>query len=164
MSAGTVVPNDLAELAQENSKLTADDVVRLLELAPHPEGGFYRETFRDTATMADNATRAMSTCIYFLLPRGIVSRWHTVDAVETWHWYSGSPLLLSIAPPDGGDIRQLRLSNDLRAGDRPQGIVPFAHWQQAESLGDWTLVGCTVAPGFEFSGFTMAPPGWSPNT
>lgn len=133
----------------------------MLDLAPHPEGGFYRETFRDSATLP-GSTRALSTAIYFLLPAGVISRWHTVDAVETWHWYAGAPLLLSIAPPQGGQITRHRLGSALTAGERPQGIVPTAHWQQAESLGPWTLVGCTVAPGFAFAGFEMAPPGWTP--
>lgn len=144
-------------------QLTAADVVRLLGLAPHPEGGFYRETFRDPATLPGGGTRARSTCIYFLLPAGVISRWHTVDAVETWHWYAGATLRLSIAPPSGGTIVSADLGPDLRAGERPQGVVPNGHWQQARSLGAWTLVGCTVAPGFEFAGFRMAPDGWSPD-
>ena len=143
--------------------LTAEEVARLLDLAPHPEGGFYRETFRDPATLP-GSNRALSTAIYFLLPAGVVSRWHTVDAVETWHWHAGAPLLLSLAPPEGGRVERVRLGQDIAAGERPQGIVPRDTWQQAESLGPWTLVGCTVAPGFEFSGFRMAPPGWSPDS
>ncbi len=152
-----------SSLPSQPAELTADEIIRLLDLAPHPEGGFFRETFRDRATLPGSATRALSTCIYFLLPGGIVSRWHTVDAVETWHWYAGAPLLLSVAPPDGGSIRRQHVSGDLRCGAHPQAIVPAGHWQQAESLGEWTLVGCTVAPGFEFSAFTMAPDGWSPD-
>lgn len=155
--------DDLFGLTPEAAALTVDDVVRLLDLATHPEGGFYRETFRDAATLPGSPARALSTCIYFLLPGGLVSRWHTVDAVETWHWYAGAPLMLSIAPPEGGAIRQQRLGNDLRSGAHPQAIVPSGHWQQAESLGEWTLVGCTVTPGFEFSSFTMAPESWSPD-
>ncbi|MBL8564386.1 MAG: cupin domain-containing protein [Hyphomicrobiaceae bacterium] len=141
--------------------LTADAVIALLELAPHPEGGFFRETFRDTATVVGTG-RAASTAIYFLLPAGVVSRWHRVDATETWHWYAGAPLELSIAPTLGGAPEATRLGPDLAAGERPQGIVPAHHWQQARSLGDWTLVGCTVAPGFEFSGFEIKPDGWQP--
>jgi len=140
---------------------TADEVVRLLDLAPHPEGGFFRETFRDSACLPGTA-RALSTAIYFLLPEGVISRWHTVDAVETWHWHAGAPLLLSTAPPAGGATLRQHLGANLTAGERPQGVVPAHHWQQAQSLGAWTLVGCTVAPGFEFSGFRMAPEGWSP--
>lgn len=141
--------------------LTAGDIARMLDLAPHPEGGFYRETFRDAVTLP-GTTRAISTSIYFLLPAGIISRWHNVDAVEAWHWHAGAALMLSIAPPAGGTITRHRLGADLVSGERPQGIVPAHHWQQAASLGAWTLVGCTVAPGFEFAGFTMAPAGWSP--
>jgi len=139
--------------------LTADEVVDLLKMDPHPEGGFYVETFRDTVT--DKTGRAASTLIYFLLPEGVLSRWHRVDAVETWHWYAGAPLELSVSS-DGKDKQVLKLGNDLAAGERPQGIVPRHGWQQARSLGAWTLVGCTVAPGFQFEGFEMAPEGWEP--
>ncbi|CTQ69345.1 cupin domain-containing protein [Roseibium alexandrii] len=139
--------------------LSADDIVDLLKLQPHPEGGFYAETFRDDVTDAQG--RAASTLIYFLLPDGIVSRWHKVDAVETWHWYAGAALELSISL-DGNDKQVILLGNDLAGGERPQGIVPREAWQQARSLGAWTLVGCTVAPGFQFEGFEMAPEGWEP--
>jgi len=156
------VADDLARAGEKIAGLTAAEVVRLLDLKPHPEGGFYRETFRDEATLPGATARAYSTCIYFLLPGGIVSRWHAVDAVEAWHWYAGAPLRLGIAPPQGGRVVQHHLGSDLRAGERPQAIVPASHWQQAQSVGAWTLVGCTVAPGFEFSSFTLAPEGWSP--
>ncbi|MBO0347078.1 cupin domain-containing protein [Roseibium limicola] len=142
-----------------HSSLTADEVVQLLQMSPHPEGGFYAETFRDE--MTDAKGRAASTLIYFLLPAGIVSRWHRVDAVETWHFYAGSPLELSLSR-DGKELTVIRLGADLLQGERPQGIVPRNAWQQARSLGPWTLVGCTVAPGFQFEGFEMAPPGWQP--
>lgn len=134
---------------------SAAEIVALLELAPHPEGGFYRETFRDSATLP-GSQRSLSTCIYFLLPEGVVSRWHRVDAVEIWHWYAGAPLALSITTDLAAAPAVTRLGADLSAGQRPQGIVPAHHWQQARSLGAWTLVGCTVAPGFEFSGFELA--------
>ncbi|MBN9673282.1 cupin domain-containing protein [Roseibium aggregatum] len=140
-------------------ELTAESVVGLLNMQPHPEGGYYVETFRDDITDTDG--RAASTLIYFLLPEGILSRWHKVDAVETWHWYAGAPLELSISA-NGRDKTVLTLGNDLAAGERPQGIVPRDGWQQARSLGAWTLVGCTVAPGFLFEGFEMAAPGWEP--
>jgi predicted cupin superfamily sugar epimerase len=133
-------------------------VIRLLDLQPHPEGGHFRETFRDTRK-ADTG-RAASTAIYFLLARGERSHWHRVDAVETWHWYAGAPLTLQINA--GSGTNAFRLGPDLAAGERPQAIVPLNAWQAAESLGDWTLVGCTVAPGFEFSGFELAPKGWAP--
>ncbi|MTH97182.1 cupin domain-containing protein [Roseibium sp. RKSG952] len=138
---------------------SAEDVIALLNMQPHPEGGYYAETFRDGVTGADG--RPASTLIYFLLPEGVLSRWHKVDAVETWHWYAGAPLELSISP-DGESKQILTLGNDLKTGQRPQGIVPPHGWQQARSLGAWTLVGCTVAPGFQFEGFEMAPDGWEP--
>ncbi|MBG6145683.1 cupin domain-containing protein [Roseibium album] len=142
-----------------SASLTAAKVVDLLKMQPHPEGGYYVETFRDEVT--DQEGRAASTLIYFLLPEGVLSRWHKVDAVETWHWYAGAPLELSISP-DGDRKQVLKLGNDLVSGARPQGIVPRHGWQQARSLGAWTLVGCTVAPGFQFAGFKMAPEGWEP--
>lgn len=145
---------------QDLADMTAEDVVGLLNMQPHPEGGFYVETFRDEVTDRDG--RAASTLIYFLLPKGVVSRWHKVDAVETWHWYGGAPLELSIST-DSKSRKDLRLGNNLVIGERPQGIVPRDGWQQARSLGAWTLVGCTVAPGFQFEGFEMAPEGWEPS-
>jgi predicted cupin superfamily sugar epimerase len=138
--------------------LSAESVIRLLALTPHPEGGHYRETFRDAATLG--GTRAASTAIYFLLRKGERSRWHRVDAAEAWHFYAGAPLLMRIA--DDGGRRSVRLGADLAAGERPQAVVPAGAWQTAESLGAWTLVGCTVAPGFEFSGFELAPPDLDP--
>ncbi len=137
---------------------TADEIIALLGLAPHPEGGYFRETFRD---VAPDGGRGASTAIYFLLKAGERSHWHTVDAVEMWHWHAGAPLRLSIATP-GETARTLLLGADLAAGQRPQGVVPAHAWQAAETTGDWTLVGCTVAPAFSFSGFTLAPPGWAP--
>jgi uncharacterized protein len=140
--------------------MTADDIIRLLELKPHPEGGHYRETFRDPLT--GPAGRAASTAIYFLLRAGEVSRWHRVDATEVWHWYAGAPLEVGLAEATGTPARRLILGNDLMRGEAPQILVPAHHWQQARSLGDYTLVGCTVAPGFEFAGFEMAPNGFEP--
>lgn len=139
--------------------LSVDHIVKLLDMQPHPEGGFYVETFRDPVT--DASGRAASTLIYFLLPEGVLSRWHKVDAVETWHWYAGAPLELSISP-GGIGTTDLALGPDLNAGQRPQAVVPRDGWQQARSLGAWTLVGCTVAPGFRFEGFVMAPKDWQP--
>ena len=139
--------------------LSARDVIRILDLAPHPEGGHYRETYRDPAT--DASGRARSTAIYYLLEAGDVSAWHRVDAVEVWHWHAGGPLALTISE-NGHDARALHLGVDLAANQRPQGVVPAGAWQTAESLGRWTLVGCTVAPGFEFSVFEMAPKDWRP--
>jgi uncharacterized protein len=138
--------------------LSAADVIRLLDLKPHPEGGHYRETFRDALTV--EGKRAASTAIYFLLARGERSHWHRIDAVEMWHWYAGAPLKLEIA--DAGKATTIRLGPDLAAGERPQAAVPAGAWFAAESLGDWTLTGCTVAPGFDFAGFELAPRGWTP--
>lgn len=140
------------------SDLSAEAVVRLLDLQPHPEGGHFRETFRDKAP---GGGRAHSTAIYYLLAAGEVSHWHRVDAAELWHWYAGAPLRLCISI-NAIAIDEMRLGTDLAAGERPQAVVTAGAWQSAESLGDWTLVGCTVAPGFEFSGFEMAPDGWAP--
>ena len=142
-------------------KLSAADVIRLLDLKPHPEGGHYRQTFRDSRAV--EGARPASTAIYFLLARGERSHWHKVDAVEVWHYHAGAPLTLEIASPADGAIERLTLGGDLAAGERPQAVVPALTWQAAESLGEWTLVGCTVAPGFDFAGFELAPPGWSPS-
>jgi predicted cupin superfamily sugar epimerase len=138
--------------------LTADDIIRLLNLTPHPEGGHFRETFRDPRLVEG---RAASTAIYFLLRHGERSHWHRVDAAETWHFHSGAPLELRIASGPAHEI--VLLGHDLIAGERPQAIVPAGIWQSAVTLGHWTLVGCTVAPGFVFSGFELAPNDWSPD-
>lgn len=137
---------------------TAQDMIAQLGLSPHPEGGHYRETFRDSRSDADS--RAASTAILFLLARGERSDWHRIDAVEIWHFYSGSPLHLEIAGKDGR--RTVRLGPDIMAGETPQAVVPSGAWQAASTTGDWTLVGCTVAPGFDYAAFELAPPGWSP--
>jgi len=133
--------------------MTGAEVIALLDLERHPEGGWYRQTFADTHP----GGRAHSTLIYYLLEAGDRSAWHRVDSAEVWHWYAGATLELKV------DKAALRLGNDLAAGQRPQGVVPRGAWQSARSLGDWTLVGCTVAPGFEFAHFELAPPGWEPN-
>lgn len=138
--------------------MDAAEIIRLLDLKRHPEGGHYRETFRDSRMLEG---RAASTAIYFLLARGERSHWHRVDAVETWHHYAGAPLKLSIAIDRHRDV--ITLGSDFAAGQRPQAVVPLNSWQAAETLGDWTLCGCTVAPGFDFAGFELAPEGWSPN-
>jgi len=132
-------------------------VIRRLALKPHPEGGHFRETFRDTRLIDG---RAASTAIYFLLARGERSHWHRIDAVEIWHWYAGAPLKLSVAIE--GKTGTRTLGPDIVAGQKPQAIVPAGVWQAAETLGDWTLCGCTVAPGFDFKFFEMAPKDWSP--
>jgi hypothetical protein len=137
---------------------SADEIIRTLDLAPHPEGGYFRETFRDPAP---DGQRAHSTAIYYLLKAGEVSAWHRVDAVEVWHWYGGGPLALTVSE-NGHDASAIHLGPEISMGQRPQGIVPAGAWQTAESLGAWTLVGCTVAPGFVFEKFEMAPPDWFP--
>ena len=137
--------------------MTADEIIAHLRLAPHPEGGHYRQTW-----VADSdGGRPAGTCIYFLLKRGERSHWHRVDAAEIWHHYAGAPLVITLSP-NGHDASAHHLGKDLSAGQRPQIVVPAGHWQSATSLGAWTLVGCTVAPGFAFSGFEMAPPDWRP--
>jgi uncharacterized protein len=138
---------------------TAAEMIRKLRLQPHPEGGHYRETFRDSHTVNG---RAASTAILFLLARGERSHWHRVDAVEIWHWYAGAPLTLEIAASERGPVERLTLGSNLGTGERPQAAVPAHAWQAAQSLGDWSLAGCTVAPGFEFKGFELAPQGWAP--
>lgn len=130
---------------------SVDEIVRALDLVPHPEGGFYRETFRDPLRRDG---RAVSTAIYYLLPAGRRSAWHRVDAAEVWHYYAGAPLMLSLM--EGEAQQTLKLGNSFMEGQRPQVIVPANSWQSAWSLGEWTLVGCTVAPGFEFSHFELA--------
>jgi uncharacterized protein len=134
-------------------------IIDLLGLAAHPEGGHYVEIFREGA---GGDARGTCTAIYYLLQAGEVSAWHRVkDATEIWHWYAGAPLQLSISE-NGHDIAAYHLGTDLEAGQRPQIIVPANAWQSAESLGGWTLVGCTVSPGFVFDSFEMAAPGWQP--
>lgn len=130
-----------------------DQIIETLGMLPHPEGGHYVETYR---APADNGERAACTAIYFLLRRGERSHWHRVDATEIWLWHAGSPLALQV------DRATVTLGPDLAAGECLQGVVPKDAWQAAQSLGDWTLVSCVVAPGFSFEGFELAPQGWSP--
>lgn len=137
--------------------LGANEIIRLLNMSPHPEGGHYAETYR-----AGGKGRAVMTAIYYLLEVDQVSAWHRVDAEEAWLWHAGGPLALTLSPPDGKGASSVTLGPDLRAGQRPQTVIPAHHWQTAETLGHWTLVSCLVAPGFEFSGFTLAPADWRP--
>lgn len=138
---------------------TAASIIAALSMQQHPEGGWFVETFRDDASPG----RALSTAIYYLLQAGERSRWHRVrDAAEVWHFYAGEPLLLKLS--DGRVVREICLGADIGAGQRPQAVVPAGVWQAAEPLGAFALVGCTVAPGFEFSGFEMAEAGWEPGT
>lgn len=137
--------------------MDAPDVIARLGLTPHPEGGHYRETWRAES----DGGRAAGTAIYYLLQAGEVSRWHRIDSAEIWHWYAGNPLELLISP-DGKESEARVLGNDLSGGQSPQIIVPPRAWQSAKSLGAWSLVGCTVSPGFDFEHFEMAPAGWQP--
>lgn len=137
--------------------MTADQIIARLGLIPHPEGGHYRQTW---IAEAEPGVRPAGTCILFLLSAGERSHWHRVDAVEIWHFYAGAPLHLSIAASDEGPRQDHVLGPDLERGANAQIIVPRDHWQAAQSLGDWTLVGCTVSPAFQFEGFTLAPEGF----
>lgn len=145
-------------MTSEFTALSAKDVIERLGLQPHPEGGFYAETFRAAAMAGE---RPAASAIYYLLAADKRSHWHKVDAAEIWLWHAGAPLTLSIAEGDQSARRTL-LGPDLAAGQQPQAFVPAFAWQSAESKGAWTLVSCVVAPAFHFEGFTLAPPGWKP--
>ena len=137
--------------------MTADDVVQILGLRPHPEGGQFSEAWRDAPL---DGSRGAGSAIYYLLLEGDVSAWHRVDAAETWHYYAGAPLELLMLPEDavpdaGTTLIGHVLGPDLLAHQRPQKTVPAGAWQSARSLGDWTLVGCTVSPAFSFDGFEL---------
>jgi predicted cupin superfamily sugar epimerase len=138
--------------------VNADEWIRLLQLEPHPEGGWYRETWRAPAVQGE---RPAGTAIYYLLRADRGSHWHRVDAAEIWHHYAGASLALSLSP-DGGDSETVILGPDLAQGERPQIVIDAHVWQAARTLGEFTLVGCTVSPGFEFRGFEMADPEWRP--
>ncbi|MCB9737718.1 MAG: cupin domain-containing protein [Deltaproteobacteria bacterium] len=142
----------------QSAAASAEEVVRRLGLQPHPEGGFFRETWRHAA---GDGGRGAGTAILFLLRAGEVSRWHRVDATEIWHAYAGAPSTLRIVTAEG-ERHAFRLGPDLLAGEQPQVIVPAGAWQQTEADEGWALYGCTVSPAFEFAGFEMAPPGWGP--
>lgn len=137
--------------------MTPDEIIKLLDLHPHPEGGCFREVFRD----ASDGPRDHSTAIYYLLRAGEHSNWHRINDSEMWHFYAGEPLELTFVEPGIG-IREHVLGNDFAAGQRPLIVVPKGAWQKARPLGSFTLVGCTVAPGFEFEDLEIAPPGWEP--
>jgi predicted cupin superfamily sugar epimerase len=135
-----------------------DDAERIIEklgLAAHPEGGWYRQTW-----VAAGPGRASGTSILFLLKAGERSHWHRVDADEIWHFHAGGSLLLEMSPTAAGPVQAIRLGPDVLAGDAPHGIVPAGWWQAARPLSGWTLVGCTVSPGFQFDGFELAPAGF----
>lgn len=133
-----------------------------LDLAPHPEGGWYRETWR---AEPEGDQRAAGTAIHFLLAAGERSHWHKVDASEIWLWHSGDPLALHMADENESDMRTMMLGGDIEAGQLPQAVVPPHNWQAAEPMdgsAGYALVSCIVVPGFDFAGFTLAPPGWAP--
>ena len=148
-------------LSEISSELSGNEVIRLLDLQPHLEGGWFRRTFEDTPVEGD---RPASTAIYYMLQAEERSAWHKIDAVEVWHFYAGAPMSITLSPPDGQGATVQLLGPDLRAGARPQVVVPTGWWQTAVSLGAWTLVGCTVAPGFHFDGFELAPKDWRPHS
>lgn len=143
---------------QTTPLMTPAEIIETLAMSRHPEGGWYKETFRDSA----GGERGHSTAIYYLLEQGERSHWHKVtDAAEVWHFHAGDPLKLSLSK-DGLETETRILGVDLLNGERPQIVVPAGWWQSAEPQGRFTLVGCTVAPGFAFSSFEMAPAGWRP--
>ena len=137
--------------------MPAKQIIAALNLIPHPEGGWYQETWRSAE---QSNQRALGTAIYYLLEKGQKSRWHRVDATEIWHFYAGDPLDLFVASDGAETASRHALGGDVAKGQRPQVIVPKGAWQSAQSTGDWTLVGCTVTPGFQFAGFYLAPPGF----
>jgi predicted cupin superfamily sugar epimerase len=137
----------------------AQALIERLELSPHPEGGWYRETWR---APSGPGARAAGTAILFLLERGQRSHWHRVDATEIWFWHAGHPVRLLTAEGDAGPVGETLLGGDVLAGQMPQGLVPAHYWQAAEASAGWALVSCTVTPGFDFAGFSLAPPGWAP--
>jgi hypothetical protein len=141
---------------EETAMTDADQIITRLGLAPHPEGGWYRQTWIAPA----GAGRPAGTCIYFLLRAGEASHWHRVDAAEIWHHYAGAPLELRLSATDTGPAVAHVLGPDVLGDEMPQVIVPPDHWQAARSLGDWSLVGCTVSPAFQFDGFELAAPGF----
>lgn len=140
--------------------ISAEEIIRLLQLRPHPEGGHFRETYRASAP---SGRRGDSTAIFYLLRAGERSAWHRVDATEIWHFYAGAPLEVRISE-DGAKTVRHRLGVDLASGELPQIAIPNGAWQSAQTLGAWTLTGCTVAPAFQFSGFELAPEGWEPGS
>lgn len=133
-------------------------IIDRLGLQPHPDGGHYREIWRDAPP---DGSRGAGTAIYYLLAAGQRSHWHRVDAAEAWHFYGGDALSLSISA-DGRTVQTHSLGLDITRGQMPFLLIPAFHWQAAEPLGRWTLVGCTVSPAFIFAGFEMAPPDWKP--
>jgi len=147
---------------------SAEALIEQLQLQPHPEGGWYRETWRAGVQPGTDGERAAGTAILFLLKAGEASHWHRVDAEELWIWQAGDPLELRLAAGDHADVASVRLGADVANGEAPQGVVPTGHWQATRPLAPdrgahgWSLVSCVVVPGFDFAGFELAPPGWEP--
>lgn len=137
----------------------AKSIIEALELAPHPEGGWYRETWRATG---EAGKRSPGTAILYLLEAGCRSHWHRVDADELWLWHAGAPLDLLIADANDANPARITLGGDVARGYTPQALVPATRWQAAKAGDGWTLVSCVVVPGFDFAGFEMAPPDWAP--
>lgn len=150
----------MTESSQGDPQLDVQGIIERFGMVPHPEGGWYAETFRAASA---SGKRSAVTAIYYLLEQGQRSHWHTVDASEIWLWHAGSAMRLSLSH-DGQQTETVLLGADIAAGERPQAIVPLGVWQSAESVSAWSLVSCVVAPGFEFAGFKMAPRDWSPGS
>ncbi len=143
--------------------IRAKAIIERLGLAPHPEGGWYRQTWRaDAATDGADGARPGASAIHFLLEAHQRSHWHKVDAAELWFWHAGAPIALSIAASDDAPVRTIMLGADVIGGAVLQALVPTYHWQAAVPQGGWALVSCVVSPAFDFAGFTLAPPGWEP--
>ena len=145
-----------------DQRVTAEELIERLDLAPHPEGGWYRETFRSTS---EPGLRAAATAVYYVIQPGQTSHWNRVDADELWLWHGGDPLVLQLADRDDGPVRTQRLGGQVNLGEQPQVIVPAGCWQAAEPIvgeAGYTFLSCVVAPGFEFSGYELAPAGWVP--
>ena len=141
---------------------SAEEVIDRLGLLPHPEGGWFHETWRAEAPEGE---RARATLIHFLLTSEQRSHWHRVDAEEIWLWHAGNPLILALADSDGRGAGEVVMGPDVLGGQSVQHVIPAGHWQAARPLAgadDYSLVSCVVAPGFDFAGFTLAPPGWEP--
>jgi uncharacterized protein len=147
----------MSNLIAAPTEVTAGEVIKTLNLTPHPEGGWYRQTWVEERK---DGQRPSGTAIYYLLEAGQRSHWHKVDAVEIWHFHAGAPLCLLISKTDQGPATQITLGPDIHINQRPQAIVPKHFWQSAHSTGAWTLTGCTVSPGFRFAGFELADKGF----
>ncbi len=154
-------PVEASSCPCDGLKVTAEELIAQLDLAPHPEGGHFRETWRSPAPEGE---RAACTTIHYLLREGERSHWHRVDADEVWCFHAGAPLELDISPDGQTQHRHLLMPTPTGENDGPQCVIPAGHWQAARTTGAYTLVSCIVAPAFTFDGFEMAPPGWAPGS